>query len=145
MAIPEDTLKKISIRNAKIVVSFKKFGMNTEELSEKFKLTQRRIQQILAENHGFVKRDKEWEKEKRIHRLEQWLKDSKNKDTRKDPLEVQAELRKEIEGDGNDSSTKGETKIIIIRPSDTPVHLNGNGHLNGIKDRAEVISRSLSI
>lgn len=124
MKLPEKIKGRNRIRDAAIVACFKIERLEYSQIAEKFKLTERRILQILSANHAFIKVDKEWEKEKRIARLEKWLKDSKNKDTRKDPLEVQQELRKEIEGDKVEHSGS-ETKIIIIRDGNKTQELSG--------------------
>jgi hypothetical protein len=97
MKLPEKIKGRNKIRDAKIVVGYKKEGLHYSELAEKFKLTERRILQILSTNHSFIKRDKEWEKEKRIALLNQWVK--KNPETKKDTAEILELLRKEIEGD----------------------------------------------
>jgi hypothetical protein len=143
MKLPEKIKGRNRIRDAAIVIAFKREKMGYSQIAEKFKLTERRILQILAVNHAFIKRDKEWEKEKRIARLERWLDDPKNKDTRKDPVEVQAELRSEIEGDDKSSGGRGETKIIIIRSGDeAPAAKGDNGRAD---NQAQFVSRSLSI
>lgn len=141
MKLPDKIQGRNRVRDAAIVLYFKRNALTYIELAEKFKLTERRILQILSKNHAFIKRDKEWEKEKRIARLERWLNDDKNKDSRKDPVEIQAELRKEIDGDEKSSST-GETKIIIIRPYDTPKAVVEQ---NGTENRVETVSRQISI
>ena len=137
MKLPTNIKGRNKIRDAAIVLEFKRSRKTFEELSKMFKLTEMRISQILRTNHAFIKNDKEWEKEKRIARLERWLNDQKNKDTRKDPIEIQEALRKEFEGDDR-SSTVGETKIIIIRASEN----NSNGR---VEVNPQSISRSISI
>jgi len=97
--------------------------MDYPQLSEMFKLTERRILQILATNHAFIKRDKEWEKEKRINRLHRWLKkDGKLRDSNKDPLEIQEQIRKEIEGDNSSDGKNVREKIIITRYGADPAN-----------------------
>jgi hypothetical protein len=129
MKLPENIKGKNRIRDAAIVVEWKQNHTPTETIAEKFKLTQRRIEQILRTNHAFVKIDKEWEKSKRIHRLSRRLEESEP--TKKDELEIMSELRREIEGDGE--QVRNETKVIIIRES------------NADKNQSGEISRSLSV
>lgn len=67
-------------------------------LAERFKLTQRRIDQILITNHFYIPIDKEREKWKRIN----WLRRSiakKGDRTQKDAADLIEMLRKEIDGD----------------------------------------------
>lgn len=97
MKLPKEIIGRNKIRDAAIVLAFKREGLEYLQIAERFKLTERRILQILSLNHAFIKRDKEWEKEKRISRLEKWIKNSPK--TQKDPVDLQSELRKEIEGD----------------------------------------------
>lgn len=129
MKLPEKIIGRNRIRDGQIVVCWKKQDMSTDEIATKFKLSQRRIEQILRVNHAFIKIDKEWEKDKRIH----WLKNqlSKKKDTTRDAMDIQDALRKEIEGDGEQSQR--ETKVIIIR--------EGNGNTNSKRD----VSGSVSV
>lgn len=113
MKLPEKIKGRNRIRDAAVVVLYKRAGLQVPELAEKFNLTQRRIHQILAKNHAFIKRDKAWEKEKRINRLIKRLNESAP--TKKDELEIMAELRKEIEGE-DAKKDAGESKIIVIYP-----------------------------
>lgn len=113
MKLPEKIKGKNKIRDAAIVNDFKFFDLDFLELSEKYKLTERRIQQILATNHAFIKRDKDWEKEKRINRLQRRLKTAKP--TTKDELEILAEIRKELEGDKLDLNINKTERLVIVR------------------------------
>lgn len=116
MKLPEKIIGKNKIRDAAIVVEYKKNRTAYKKIAEMFNLTERRILQILSTNHAFIKIDKEWEREKRIARLDRWLNDPKNSDTRKDPLEVQQELRKEIEGDKPlVDNSQHFTQLIYVR------------------------------
>ena len=117
MKLPEKIKGRNRIRDAAIVAAFKIENLSYPEISAKFKLTERRILQILTVNHTFLKRDKEWEKEKRINRLTQRLKTVRP--TSRDELDIMAELRKEIEGDDEKMGRgNGDTRIFIIRPGD---------------------------
>lgn len=97
MKLPEKIKGRNRIRDGAIVLYFKRDSMDYPDLAERFKLTERRILQILSKNHAFIKIDKDWEKQKRINRLNRWLRDKPK--TSRDPLEIQSELRKEVEGD----------------------------------------------
>jgi hypothetical protein len=97
MKLPEKIKGRNRIRDGAIVLFFKRDDLSPQELAERFKLTERRIYKILETNHVFIQRNKEWEKEKRIARLSRWLK--ANPVSKRDPLEIQEQLRKEIEGD----------------------------------------------
>jgi len=98
MLLPEKIKGCHKIRDGAIVLFFKRDSLDFFELAEKFKLTERRIRQILETNHAFIKRDKVWEKEKRINRIERLIKEKGNTTT-KDVVDLLVELRKEIEGD----------------------------------------------
>jgi len=143
MGTPEKILKLKRIRDGKIVLLWARHGWSTEKIAEKYKLSQRRIEQILYANHAFVEFNKDWEKKKRIARLQQWIKEAPKPES--NALTLQQELRTELEGDEK-SSGGGETKIIIIRPSDSPVHLNENGNGNGrTENTAQTVSRSIPV
>lgn len=115
MKLPEKIKGRNRVRDCAIVLHFKCYGLSYCQLAENFKLTERRILQILSVNHAFIKRDKEWEKEKRINRLTQRLNDSPP--TKRDELDILAELRKEIDGDAK-IIQGGESKVVIIYPPD---------------------------
>jgi hypothetical protein len=119
--LPEKIKGRNRIRDGAIVLYFKRDHLDYLELAEKFKLTERRILQILSKNHAFIKRDKEWEKEKRIGLLHRRLKESSRRtflfQDQKDELAIQSELRKEIEGDDEKGrSSERELKVVVIYP-----------------------------
>ena len=124
MKLPEKIKGRNRVRDGAIVLYFKRDKMDYPFLAEKFGLTERRILQILIKNHAYVKRDKVWEKEKRINILERLVRSKGNK-TSKDIVDLLAEIRKEIEGDqGGIDSSKGDTYIINlqnIQRGDRPV------------------------
>lgn len=97
MKLPEKITGRNRIRDAAIVLSWKEGELSTKQLSEKFKLTERRIDQILRTNHAFVPVDKVWEKKKRIIRLKRYL--DKCTESRKDPVDILEQIRKELEGE----------------------------------------------
>lgn len=130
MATPEKVLKLKRIRDGKIVLLWARHGWTTEQIAEKFKLSQRRIEQILYANHAFVDFSKDWEKKKRIARLQQWIKVAPKPES--NALTLQQELRAELEGDAQGGGGSG-TKVIIIRES------------NGNKDQRGAVSGSVSV
>ncbi len=139
MKLPEKIHGRNKIRDGAIVLYFKRDSWDFIQLCIKFRLTEMRIRQILAKNHAFIKRDKEWEKELRINRLKRRFTDTGRRSflviEQKDELAISAELRKEIEGENKIIST-GDQKIIIVYP---PSHKQEE--LNA--DRTERISSSL--
>ncbi len=120
MKLPEKIKGRNRIRDGAIVLYFKRDSMDFPDLCIRFKLTEMRIRQILAKNNGFIKRDKEWEKELRINRLKRRFRDTGRRTffaiEQKDEISVINEIRKEIEGDTKVIST-GDSKIIIVYPN----------------------------
>jgi hypothetical protein len=131
MATPESTLKKIRLRNAKIIVAWARRGFTTKELAEKYKLTERRVQQIIYDNHDFVKVNREKERCKRINILNRLI-EQKKEFTSEDITDLLEAQRKEIEGEA--MGTTKETKVIIIRET--------NG---GNKDQRGAVPGSVSV
>lgn len=101
MKLPENIKGRHRIRDAGICNDWMSKTLTTEELAEKFKLTQRRIEQILKANHTFVVMDKEWEKKKRIHKRNLWIKKREKcgEVSKKDLDDLLESNRHEIEGD----------------------------------------------
>lgn len=113
MKLPEKIKGRNRIRDGAIVLYFKRDNLDYPQLAEKFKLSERHIVRILAKNHAFVRVDKEWEKAKRLNRLHRWLKkDGVLRDSSKDPVDIQEQIRKEIEGDGANTSNQPIIQII---------------------------------
>ncbi len=110
------------VRDFAIVKCFKIDSMDYKAIAEKFNLTERRILQILVNNHAVLKRDKKWEKEKRINVINRLIK-SKKEITNKDIIDLLAELRKEIEGEEG-GPKGGDSKIIIIYPPSVKANEN---------------------
>jgi len=71
--------------------------LSAEEIGERFKLTARRIQQIVYANKDFLKIEIEWEKSKRVRWYQQQI--VKSGDSKKDSADLQDKLRVELEGD----------------------------------------------
>ena len=97
MDIPKEILGKNRIRDYAICMDYIR-GKKSEEIivSRKLTITVRRIEQILYKNREFVSSNIAWPKSQRIHNLQRWIAD---KESTKDPLEIQKELRAEIEGE----------------------------------------------
>lgn len=123
--------KQHKLRDAKIIRHYATDSKTMDEIGEIVNLTPRRVGQILYANKDFLKADREFEKIKRLQKLERVLKNTpeylgKNRDVI-DILEAQ---RKELEGDGK---------------SDTTVN-NITYNINGSRknSRLEVLSSSIS-
>ena len=71
------------IRDAAICKEWAVDLKSFSEVAEKFVLTERRIRQILITNHAFIPIDKEWEKKKRIQRLQTWIKNANDPESNK--------------------------------------------------------------
>ena len=97
MKLPTKTTGRHKIRDTKICMLWARELMSSESISEMFKLSIRRVQQIVYANRDFLKKEREWEKTKRVRWLEQQIK--KSGDTKKDSADLIEQLRKEIEGD----------------------------------------------
>ena len=132
MKLPEKIKGKNRIRNGAIKLYFKRDHMDYSQIAEKFKLTERRILQILSTNHAFIKRDKEWEKEKRINILNRLI-TKRKEETNRDIVDLLEAQRKEIDGDSQDKGTSRETKVVIIRES------------NANQDQSGQLSRQISV
>ena len=98
MKIPKKTTGRHKLRDTKICMLWARELVSSEEISEKFKLSIRRIQQIVYANRDFLKLENEWEKAKRVRWYKQQIK--KRGDSKKDSADLQEQLRKEIEGNG---------------------------------------------
>ena len=97
MKIPEKTHGIHKLRDTKICMLWAKDLISSEKISERFKLSVRRIHQIVYANREFLKKEQGWEKSKRVRWLQKQIK--KAGDTKKDSADLIEQLRKEIEGD----------------------------------------------
>ena len=97
MKLPEKIKGINKIRDTKICMKWSQELKTTFELGEIFRLTERRIQQILYSNKDFVKSNVEWEKEKRVHWWKKQIK--KAGDSKRDSADLQINLKHELEGD----------------------------------------------
>ncbi len=134
MAYTVEQQRLRSIRDGKIVVLWSRHNFTKEEISERFKISIRRVEQILFKNQHFVEYNKDWEKKKRIQRLQGWLKNSKAPEA--NALTLQQEIRAELEGNAPGSGGK-ELQIIIVRDG-----VKDNGRA---QNSSESVSRSISI
>src|SRR4030042_233225 len=129
MKLPEKILGQNKIRDAGICNEWMSKSLNSEELAEKLNLTERRILQILRTNHAFIIIDKEWEKKKRIHRRNRWIKDrEKNGEASKKDLDDLLEAnRREIEGERatvDNSQHKYFTFQVSVNPDELSKQIN---------------------
>ena len=117
MKLPEIASKRNRIRDTRICQLYIHKNLSPEEISEQFKLTPTRINQILYKNRQFLNLDAQWEKTKRIRWLKIHIKESKL--TRKDPADLIEQMRREIEGDGKnitiDNSNHYQEVQVVIR------------------------------
>lgn len=107
MILPNDIKTKNKIRDAKIINDWLT-GITQEALALQYGVTRIAIYQIIRKNRQAIKIDSHYEKLIRIHELKRQL--SKSKDSKKDKLEILEALRKEIDGDGENSS---KNQVII--------------------------------
>lgn len=146
MKLPDKIKGRNRIRDAAIVLEFKRTRPTYDILAKKFNLTEMRISQILRTNHAFIPIDKEWEKEKRITKLERWLDDPKNKDTRKDPVDILEQLRKEIEGDISSKElalVDNSVRILVINKGSDGTELrNREGRQDS--QRVDLVAQAVS-
>jgi len=107
-------------------------GDTMDEIGKRFGVSGTRVQQILYKYRDLLEADKKYEKAKRINQLKRWLKN--NPKTTKDAMDVQGELRKEIEGDDKGQGNSDKQIIIVYPPSHKPEEVNA--------DRTKKISSS---
>jgi len=87
---------KHKIRDTKICRLWAQDLLTAEDIAERFKLSPRRIGQIVYTNRDFLKLDIQHEKNKRVHNLKRWM--EKAPDPKQDKLALQQEIRREAEG-----------------------------------------------
>jgi predicted DNA-binding protein YlxM (UPF0122 family) len=133
MSMPEEVLTKNKIRDAKIITMYARDAVSMEEIGVRFGISGTRVQQIIYRNRHLLQYDKEYERAKRVHNLKRWIK--AKPESSKDPVDIQGELRKEIEGEG--TAVKSETKVIIIRET-----VNANQDQGGTVSRSVLVQRS---
>ena len=116
MKLPQEIKSKHRIRDFKICQLYID-GLRPQQIKtfgRKFKISVRRIEQILYENAAYVNPRVPWSKTKRIHTIQKWIGKKKSK---RDPADLIEQLRKEAEGDralniNVDASTK--TSILQV-------------------------------
>ena len=101
------------IRDYKICSCWCDDHLSFKEIGEKFNLTERRVRQILMLNHAFKPLDKEWEKKKRIQKLQRAIKDAP--DSKKDVADLIDQLRRELEGDKPNINIENHTHYTTIK------------------------------
>ena len=104
----EDVKGYKKARNYRILKMFME-GHTQSAIGKKFGITQVRVNGIIYDNKDLIKYDRELEKSKRIA----WLKSQllKSGDTKRDPVDIQEQLRKEIEGDKSHIDNSQHTHI----------------------------------
>jgi hypothetical protein len=116
MKLPEKISGKNRIRDAAIMKCFLQENLTYKDIGIKFNLTASRIQQIVFENRGLISWDKNHEKALRINALKRLDQKNPNRLGSKSTIDIQEQLRKEIEGDKPlvDQSTH-YSQIIYVR------------------------------
>ena len=99
-------------------------GYSPDEIKEyrSLPISVRRIDQILYNNKEFVKIDKDWEETKQVNRIKRKIR--KSDDSKKDVYDWEKLLSEKITPQRVEHSGQiggGETKIIIIRPTEKEV------------------------
>lgn len=104
MKLPKEVKSRHKLRDAAIV-KLAIEGKTQLEIGVKFGLTRNRIQQILCENSNLLLLDKNYEKFQRINRLKRALSKAEEDglliSDKKDFIDIQKELRAELEGEKN--------------------------------------------
>ena len=110
MILPKDIKSRHKIRDANIIRLYLRESKTHEELGKIFGLTECRIGQILSSNSHLLTYDLNYEKALRVNKLKRIIRKLPEEvSEKKDVLDAQTELRKEIEGD-----IKSETTINNI-------------------------------
>lgn len=99
MKLPEEIKGYNRLRDLEICRLYIEGKTPKEIANEDFELSERRIQQVLSENHIFVSKHIAWPKSKRIHNLQRLAQEYLDKplNEKKDYLDIAKELRSEIE------------------------------------------------
>ena len=93
----KDIVGKSKIRNFKICQLWLEGDLTIEQIAMRFGVVPSTISRIVYKNRHALTIDKQYEKVKRVRWLRAQIR--KKKATRKDPAELQEQMRKEIEGD----------------------------------------------
>jgi len=113
MILPKEVKTRHKIRDFKICRMWAQDYKTMEEIGKRFGITRTRVSQIIYDNRDLLKSNKEFEKQKRIIRLNK-IADSlgDNLSKSKDVLDVFSELRKEHDGEANQNQQIRITNII---------------------------------
>jgi hypothetical protein len=117
LKLPQKIDSRHKIRDASICTDWSIDSLSVSELSEKYHLTERRIYQILTAHHAFIHIDKEWEKKKRIHLRNCWIKDrlKSGEKSKKDLADLLDANRMDIDGDKPLVDNSVHQQIIMFR------------------------------
>jgi len=136
MMIPSDVVTRHKIRDSKILSLYSRDSYSFAEIGIRFKISATRVGQIIYKNRHLLKIDQQFEKTKRINKLNRILAKKPETCIMKDAVDILDKLRIETEGkDGSAGAGNPETKVIIIREAVT----------NGNPDPGGTIPRPLSI
>lgn len=106
--------EELEERNKEIIRLWREEHLTYEVIGAEVGLSKVRVGEILRETVLLTKRNKEWEKEKRINTLWREVEKKKNEDSKKDKVEILEQLRKEFEGEEkNPSITINRVEVLI--------------------------------
>ena len=135
MRIPKGIVTKNKLRDAKIIHLYAGDHKTREELSALFGISCTQISRILYANREVLKIDKEFEKVKRFNRLERLaVRNQDNLAKHKDYLDINKELRAELEGDSENGALILEDNRVFIEIN----HLENHSPLETISPEIEV-------
>ena len=130
MILPKEVKTKHKIRDFKIVRLWAQDHQTMEDIGKRFKITRTRVSQIIYDNRDLLKSNKEFEKNKRIIRLNRIADScSDGLSKSKDILDVFSELRKEHDGDKPLVQINEYTQIWIASTEKANT-LDSNGRIN---------------
>ena len=113
MIIPKIAKSRKAIRDAKIISLYATEHLTHEEIGKQFGITKQRVGKILYNNKHLLEIDIKSEKIRRYNILSREL--SKAEPSKKDRIDILAEMRKECEGD---SVTNIITQFLNVTPAD---------------------------
>ena len=118
MILPSGVKTRHKIRDTKILLLYSQ-GHSQDSIAKIVKLHQTRISAILYKNRDVLRFDKNFEKAKRINRLQRIYNNCSDEiSPKKDVLDVMGELRKELEGE---KGVSVETRVLVqvgLEPKD---------------------------
>lgn len=114
MILPKLKSRK-AIRDTKILQLYLREHKTQLEIAKVFGISEVRVGQILAKNASLLTYDVKFEKSKRVNKLHRTLENlPETISDKKDFMDVQSELRKELEGD---SVMNVITQFLNVTPS----------------------------